>query len=225
MLDRIGIRASFNAGLRVTDDETMDVVEMVLGGGVNQEIVGMICNHGGRAIGLSGKDDRFMRGKKLDKVQAKDQAGAPILVDLGRVGEVSQVEVAVVEQLVSSGFIPVIAPIAVDDEGRSLNVNADTAAGAIASALRASKLMLMTDVEGVKSEDGTLLTSFTASEAETLIENGTISGGMIPKVRCALSAVANGVEQVHIVDGRRAHALLLEIFTDQGVGTLIRRQG
>jgi acetylglutamate kinase len=166
-----------------------------------------------------------MRARKLDKVQAKDQTGAPILVDLGRVGEVSHVEVAIIEQLIGSGFIPVIAPIAVDDEGHSLNVNADTAAGAIAASLRAAKLMLMTDVEGVKSKDGELLTSFTAAEAETLIADGTISGGMIPKVRCALDAVSGGVEQVHIVDGRRAHALLLEIFTDQGVGTLIRRKG
>jgi acetylglutamate kinase len=225
MLDRVGIRSSFNAGLRVTDDETMDVVEMVLGGGVNQEIVGMICNHGGRAVGLSGKDDRFMRARKLDKVEAKDQTGAPILVDLGRVGEVNHVDVSIVEQLMSSGFIPVIAPIAVDDEGHSLNVNADTAAGAIAGALRATKLMLMTDVEGVKTKSGELLTSFTAPEAEEMIGNGTITGGMIPKVRCALDAVGAGVDQVHIVDGRRAHALLLEIFTDRGVGTLIRRKG
>src|SRR6187399_1677552 len=165
MLERVGITSTFSSGLRITDDETMEMVEMVLGGGVNQEIVGMICNHGGRAIGLSGKDDRFMRARKLDKVQAKDQTGAPILVDLGRVGEVSNVEVAIVEQLIGSGFIPVIAPIAVDEEGHSLNVNADTAAGAIAASLRAAKLMLMTDVEGVKSKDGELLTSFTATEA------------------------------------------------------------
>lgn len=223
MLDRVGIRSSFSGGLRVTDDETMDVVEMVLGGGVNQEIVGLICQHGGRAVGLSGKDDRFMRAQKLEKVESKDETGAPILVDLGRVGEVTTVDKGIVEQLVNSGFIPVIAPIAVDDEGNSLNVNADTAAGAIAGSLRAAKLMLMTDVEGVKTNRGELLSSLNAPEAERLIADGTITGGMIPKVRCALDAVEAGVEQVHIVDGRKAHALLLEIFTHHGVGTEIHR--
>lgn len=225
MLDRVGIKSVFNAGLRVTDDETMDVVEMVLGGGVNQEIVGLICQHGGRAVGLSGRDDRFMRGKKLDKVMAKDPSGNDVEVDLGRVGEVESVEAGLVDQLISNGFIPVIAPIAVDQEGKSLNVNADTAAGSIAGVLRAAKLVLMTDVEGVKASDGRLLRSLDAPEAEQLIAEGVISGGMIPKVRCALDAVSLGVEKVHILDGRRLHAILLEIFTDEGVGTEIRRSG
>jgi len=223
MLDRVGIRSTFSGGLRVTDDATMDVVEMVLGGGVNQEIVGMICQHGGRAIGLSGKDDRFMRGKRLDKVAAKDAQGEPVLVDLGRVGEVEHVEAGIVENLISSGFIPVIAPIAVDPSGHSLNVNADTAAGSIASALNAAKLVLMTDVDGVKTANGERLSSLGSTEAEEMIESGVITGGMIPKVRCALDAVNGGVEKVHILDGRRLHALLLEIFTDSGVGTEIRR--
>ena len=223
MLDRVGIASTFSGGLRITDDATMDVVEMVLGGGVNQEIVGMICQHGGRAVGLSGKDDRFMRGRRLDKVAAKGEQGEPVMVDLGRVGEVSHVEAGIVENLISSGFIPVIAPIAVDKDGHSLNVNADTAAGSIASALGAAKLVLMTDVDGVKTAAGERLSSLGSTEAEEMIENGVITGGMIPKVRCALDAVNAGVEKVHIIDGRRSHALLLEIFTDSGVGTEIRR--
>ncbi len=223
MLDRVGIASTFSGGLRVTDDATMDVVEMVLGGGVNQEIVGMICQHGGRAVGLSGKDDRFMRGTRLEKVRAKDARGEPVLVDLGRVGEVSHVEAGILENLISSGFIPVIAPIAVDKDGHSLNVNADTAAGSIASALNAAKLVLMTDVDGVKTATGERLSSLGSAEAEELIAGNVITGGMIPKVRCALDAVNGGVEKVHIIDGRRLHALLLEIFTDLGVGTEIRR--
>lgn len=223
MLERVGISSTFSGGLRVTDDATMDVVEMVLGGGVNQEIVGMICQHGGRAVGLSGKDDRFMRGTRLEKVPAKDDQGETVMVDLGRVGEVSHVEAGIVENLISAGFIPVIAPIAVDKDGQSLNVNADTAAGSIASALNAAKLVLMTDVDGVKTATGERLSSLGSVEAEEMIQSGVISGGMIPKVRCALDAVNGGVEKVHIIDGRRLHALLLEIFTDSGVGTEIRR--
>jgi acetylglutamate kinase len=222
MLERVGIKSSFSGGLRVTDDATMDVVEMVLGGAVNQEIVGMICQHGGRAVGLSGKDDQFMRGKRQEPVKGKDAGGNEVMVDLGRVGEVANVDAKIIEQLISSGFIPVIAPIAVDRDGHSLNVNADTAAGAIAGTMNAAKLMLMTDVDGVKS-NGKLLSSLDAQEAERLIAEGVITGGMIPKVRCALDAVSAGVEKVHIIDGRRRHALLLEIFTDLGVGTEIHR--
>jgi acetylglutamate kinase len=225
MLERVGIKSVFTGGLRITDDETMELVEMVLGGGVNQEIVGLICKHGGRAIGLSGRDDRFLVARKLDRVAAKDDQGAPILVDLGRVGEIVHVETGVLEQMTASGFIPVVAPIGVDPEGVSLNVNADTAAGAIGGALRASKMLFMTDVQGVKTASGELLSSLEAPEAERLIAEGVITGGMIPKVRTALEAVQSGVEQVHIVDGRRRHALLLELFTDQGVGTEIRRAG
>ena len=223
MLERVGIKSVFNAGLRVTDDETMDVVEMVLGGAVNQELVGMICQHGGRAIGLSGRDDRFMRAKRHDRVPTKTPEGEDVLVDLGRVGEVDHVDSTIIEHLLASQFIPVVAPVAVDPQGQSLNVNADTAAGSLAGALRAAKLVLMTDVEGVKSKDGSMLRSLDAPEAERMIADGVITGGMIPKVRCALDAVSLGVEKVHILDGRRLHAILLEIFTDQGVGTEIRR--
>ena len=223
MLERVGINSTFSGGLRVTDDRTMEMVEMVLAGGVNQEIVGLICRHGGRAVGLSGMDDRFLLARRLERVPSKDEHGAPILVDLGRVGEVAHVETGVIDQLASSGFIPVIAPIAVDGDGISLNVNADTAAGAIGGALRATKMLLMTDVDGVKTKDGEVLSSLDAPEAERLIQEGVITGGMIPKVRCALDAVQSGVEQVHVIDGRRRHALLLEIFTDRGIGTEIRR--
>ncbi len=225
MLERVGIKSVFSGGLRVTDDATMDVVEMVLGGGVNQEIVGHICQHGGRAVGLSGKDDRFMRGRRHDKVAARDEQGNSILVDLGRVGEVVHVDATLLRQLIASGFIPVIAPIATDDEGKALNVNADIAAGHIAAALQAAKFVLMTDVEGVKGKDGQLIRSLDAQDAERLISGQVITGGMIPKVECALEAVNLGVDKVHIIDGRQRHALLLEIFTDQGVGTEIRRSG
>jgi acetylglutamate kinase len=210
MLDKLGITSSFSGGLRVTDEPTMDVVEMVLGGSVNQEIVGSICQHGGRGVGLSGKDDHFVRARCLSAA-------------LGRVGEIERVDPAVVAQLISSGFIPVIAPIAVDAEGKALNVNADTAAGRIAAALGAAKLVLMTDVEGVLDAGGALLPSLAAGEVEALIERQVVHGGMIPKLRCALESVESGVEKVHVIDGRRRHALLLEIFTDRGVGTEIHR--
>jgi acetylglutamate kinase len=223
MLERVGIRSTFSGGLRVTDDATMDVVEMVLGGSVNQELVGLICQQGGRAVGLSGKDDHFMRARRLDHVTGKDPGGAPVSVDLGRVGEVDHVDPTIVEELITNGFIPVIAPIAVDAEGKALNVNADTAAGRIAAALGAAKLVLMTDVEGVKDAGGKLISSLEATEAARLISEEIIIGGMIPKVRCALDAVDLGVEKVHVIDGRTRHALLLEIFTDHGVGTEIRR--
>jgi len=220
-LDRMGIQSNFSAGLRITDDETMSVVQMVLGGGVNQDIVGMICQQGGRAVGLSGQDDHFMLAERLDSVQAQDEAGNSVVVDLGRVGKIKDVRPDIVRDLIKNGFIPVIAPIAVDAHGNALNVNADTAAGYLAASLSAAKLMLMTDVEGVKDEQGELIRSLGAKQAGELVAQGTIRAGMIPKVQCALEAVAGGVEKVHIVDGRARHALLLEIFTDRGVGTEI----
>jgi acetylglutamate kinase len=222
-LERMGIQAVFSGGLRVTDEPTMEVVEMVLSGGVNSDLVGLICKQGGRAMGLSGRDDAFMRATRLDEVNAKDKSGAPVKVDLGRVGRIDHVDPGLVKNLISNGFIPVIAPIGVDRDGRPLNVNADTAAGRIAEALGAAKLILMTDVDGVKRSDGARLSSLAATEAERMIADGTIAGGMIPKVECALEAVKNGVEKVHIIDGRRLHAMLLEIFTDEGVGTEIQR--
>lgn len=221
-LDRLGIASRFQGGLRVTDDETMNVVEMVLGGGINQEIVSMICQHGGRAVGLSGKDDHFMHAERVAHVETKNANGDPVSIDLGRVGEVNRVNPALVERLITDGFVPVIAPIGTGDEGEALNVNADTAAAAIAGSLRAAKFVLMTDVDGVLDSTGTLIPSLRVDNIETLIGSGTITGGMIPKVRCAAAAVDAGVEKVHIIDGRRPHALLLEIFTDSGIGTEIQ---
>ena len=220
-LKRLGITSRFSGGLRVTDDETMDVVEMVLGGSINQDIVGNICKYGGRAVGLSGKDDQFMRAERAEAIKSTAADGSAVEVDLGRVGDITQVSSGLLERLVSEGFIPVIAPIAVGPSGEALNVNADTAAGAVAAALRAAKFVLMTDVEGVLDSKKQLLASLRAREIESLIAQGTIVDGMVPKVRCALDAVDCGVEKVHIIDGRRRHALLLEIFTDLGVGTEI----
>ncbi len=222
-LSRLGITSTFSGGLRVTDAETMRVVEMVLGGQINQGIVGLITQFGGRAVGISGKDDHFMTARRMEPVDAKDAAGRPVKVDLGFVGDVESVRPLIVEDLISGGYIPVVAPIGVDPEGNSLNVNADTAAGRIAAATKATKLVLMTDVDGVTDESGQRVGSLRARDVERLIESEVIHGGMIPKVRCALEAVDGGVEKVHILDGRRRHALLLEIFTDAGVGTEIHR--
>lgn len=221
-LERMGIPSKFASGLRVTDDETMNVVEMVLAGGVNSNIVGLICSQGGRAMGLSGRDDGFLTAMPMS-VDTSDEHGSKVRVDLGRVGAISSVNPKLVTELCGSGFIPVIAPIAVDAAGHALNVNADLAASAIAQALNAAKLVLMTDVAGVLDRDKRHLTSLGASEARDLINDSVIVGGMIPKVECALEAVHNGVEKVHIIDGRKRHALLLEIFTDLGVGTEIHR--
>ncbi len=215
MLAAMGVVSERIDGLRVTDERTMEVVEMVLGGKLNQEIVSLICQHGGRAVGLSGKDDGFMHGKKVAEMKTKKGA----LVDPGRVGEIDRVDPTIVNQLMSGGFIPVIAPIAVDDGGESLNVNADTVAGAIAAALKAEKLVLMTDIEGVKDRDKKLIPSLNAADVTRLRNEGVIEGGMIPKVQCALDAVQAGVGKAHVIDGRVEHAVLLEIFTDRGIGT------
>ncbi len=220
-LEKMGIQAQFSGGLRVTDDATMHVVEMVLSGSVNSDLVGLVCKHGGRAMGLSGRDDSFIRAVRMEEVTAKNDRGHDVQVDLGRVGRIEHVDSTLVKNLISNGFIPIIAPVAIARDGGALNVNADTCAGRIAESLGAAKLILMTDVEGVKTKDGKLLSSLGAQQAADLVADGTISGGMIPKVECALEAVAGGVEKVHIIDGRRLHALLLEIFTDRGVGTEI----
>jgi len=222
-LAKMGVDSTFVSGLRITDEETMDVVEMVLAGQINQEIVGLICMQGGRAVGLSGKDDTFIRARKMGEVRAKSERGADIMVDPGRVGEIIEILPDVVDQLVKAGFIPVISPIGVDREGHSLNINADTAAGKVAEALRAEKLILLTDVEAVRSGEGELIRSLTAPQAAQLIERGVIHSGMIPKVQCGLDALAGGVKKVHMLDGRMKHAVLLEIFTDQGIGTEISR--
>jgi acetylglutamate kinase len=194
---------------------------MVLAGGVNSDIVGLICKHGGRAMGLSGRDDSFLVASRLPEVETKDDQGAPTLVSLGRVGRIENVRPELVRNLISNGFVPVIAPIAIDRDGHALNVNADTAAGRISESLEAAKLILMTDVEGVQDRDHGQLSSLSAPDVDRMIREGVIVGGMIPKVQCALEAVSNGVEKAHIIDGRRRHALLLEIFTDRGVGTEI----
>jgi acetylglutamate kinase len=219
LLARLGIESARVEGQRVTDDATMEVVEMVLAGKINQEIVSLIGRHGGRAVGLSGADDGLIRAQKLAPV--KTRAGA--LVDPGRVGTVTTVRAEVVQSLVASGFIPVIAPLGIDRESRSLNINADTAAGAIAAAMHAEKLVLMTDSHGVRDGNGELIHSLTAEDSQRLRAEGVISGGMIPKVECALDALAGGVQKAHILDGREQHALLLEIFTDRGIGTQIVR--
>ena len=217
LLARMGVVSERIDGLRVTDEHTMEVVEMVLGGKINQEIVSLICKHGGRAVGLSGKDDGFLLAEKVAEMTTKKGN----LVDPGRVGRVMEVRPKAVRTLAAGGFIPVIAPVAVDAEGSSLNVNADTVAGAVAAALGARKLVLMTDIEGIRGRDGEVVSSISAAEIEALITEGVIEGGMIPKVRCGLDALEAGVSKVHVIDGRRRHACLLEIFTDQGIGTEI----
>ncbi len=222
-LDQMGIESTFSGGHRVTDDATMDVVEMVLGGQINSDIVGLVSEHGGRAVGLSGKDAQLMTAGRKAPISAAGQQGESLTVDLGRVGEIRTIRPALLQDLLERGYVPIVAPIAKSHSGEALNVNADTAASQIAIALGAAKLMLMTDVAGVKNDHGELVRSLGAQQARKLIDEGIIAGGMIPKVDCALAAVAGGVEKVHIIDGRTLHALLLEIFTHQGVGTEIQQ--
>jgi acetylglutamate kinase len=217
-LASMGVVSERIDGLRVTDERTMEVVEMVLSGRVNHGIVALINRNGGRAVGLNGHDDRCVRADKVHEMRTKTGR----MVDPGRVGAVKEVRPQVIQALLKQGVIPVIAPVAVDDEGRSLNVNADTVAGAVAAALDAEKLVLMTDIEGVKDASGALIPSLTAGDIERLKQEGVISGGMIPKVDCALDALRAGTSKVHIIDGRLRHAVLLEVFTDRGVGTEIR---
>ncbi|MEB2346720.1 MAG: acetylglutamate kinase [Deltaproteobacteria bacterium] len=213
LLERLGRTSTFVDGLRVTDDETMEVVEMVLGGTVNREIVELIQRGGGQALGLTGADGGLLRVRR----RLKDGR------DIGRVGEVVTVDPAVVEAVTEKGFIPVVAPIGVGEDGLTYNVNADEAAGALAQALRAEKLILLTDVEGVLDADGKLIRRLTREQAHEQIASGTIRGGMIPKVECCLAAVQGGVTRAHVIDGRLEHVVLLEIFTDRGVGTLLTR--
>ena len=214
----LGIAPRKVDGLRVTDERTMEVVEMVLGGRINKQIVSLIGRQGGRAVGVSGIDDGLFLSTKAPPVQTKSGP-----VDTGRVGEIREVRPQVLNALVAAGVIPVVAPLGIDGEGRSLNINADTAAGELAAALKAEKLVLMTDTQGVCDRDGKLLHSLTAPQIAQLRESEVISGGMIPKVECALAALAGGVSKVHVLDGRVQHAILLEIFTDRGIGTEIIR--
>ncbi|HXZ96570.1 MAG TPA: acetylglutamate kinase [Burkholderiales bacterium] len=219
LLKRVGKESEFVQGMRVTDRETMDVVEMVLGGQVNKQIVSLINRHGGRAIGLTGKDGDFIRARKL---KLRSKVNQEEWLDMGQVGEVVGVDPQIVTLLDSQDFIPVVAPIGVGDNGESYNINADLVAGKIAETLKAEKLILLTNTRGVLDKKGNVLTGLNAAKVKNLIEDGTISGGMLPKVNCALEAVRNGVKTCHIIDGRVEHALLLEILTDEGVGTLIR---
>jgi acetylglutamate kinase len=225
LLERLNIKANYVQGMRVTDGETMDVVEMVLVGTVNKDIVGLINHCGGKAVGLSGRDGDLVCAKKL-QVSAKGKPNtmeeAPSeLIDLGRVGQVTRINPEILQALDQADFIPVIAPVGVGEDGRAYNINADLVAGAVAGELKAAKLILLTDVEGVKDSNGSLMPSLKRRNLETLIAEETIVGGMIPKVRCCGEALDKGVAKTHIVDGRVEHAILLEIFTRQGVGTEI----
>lgn len=219
-LKRYGIVSEFVRGMRVTDSQTMAVVEMVLTGQVNREVVGYLNQHGGRAVGLSGKDGTLLLCEKMLQ-EVKGEDGSVELVDIGYVGNVVKVNQELIQTLELGKFIPVIAPVGVGERGESYNVNADLVAGRVAGALRAEKLMLLTDVEGVKDRSGTLIPSISLAEVPRLIDDETISGGMIPKVECCVDALKEGARKAHIVDGRVQHAVLLEIFTDVGVGTEI----
>ena len=222
LLKRIGKESHFVDGMRVTDSETMDVVEMVLGGLVNKEIVNNINRHGGCAVGLTGKDGDLIRARKLTITRQGPDLKAPEIIDIGHVGEVASIDRSIVETLTHGNFIPVIAPIGVGPDGQSYNINADLVAGKMAEVLHAEKLMLLTDTTGVLDRDGNLLTGLDARRVQSLIDDGTIHGGMLPKIACALDAVRGGVKAAHIIDGRIEHAVLVELFTDAGIGTLIR---
>ncbi|MEN8107848.1 MAG: acetylglutamate kinase [Pseudomonadota bacterium] len=222
LLEKIGKQSEFVDGMRVTDSETMDVVEMVLGGLVNKEIVNLIARHGGRAVGLTGKDGDLIRARKLIIKRDSPELDAPEIIDIGHVGEVASIDAGVVHMLVGGDFIPVIAPIGVGEDGHSYNINADLVAGRMAEVLAAEKLILLTNTGGLLDKQDKLLTGLSAADVDCLIEDGTIHGGMLPKIGCALSAVNSGVTAAHIIDGRVEHAVLVELFTDEGVGTLIR---
>jgi acetylglutamate kinase len=223
VLKAMGKESRFVQGMRVTDTETMDVVEMVLGGKVNKEIVGNINRHGGRAVGLSGKDGNLLTARKMAMTMTNPETLTPEIIDIGMVGEVEKVDPSIITALEEADFIPVIAPVGVGMNGETYNINADLVAGKIAGALRAEKLILLTDVEGVKSRDGHLISTIDISRIPDLINDGTISGGMIPKVNCCVEAIEQGVHKTHIIDGRMEHACLLEIFTDKGIGTAVGR--
>ncbi|MDG2140703.1 MAG: acetylglutamate kinase [Gammaproteobacteria bacterium] len=224
VLEQLSIESKFIDGLRVTDTQTMDVVEMVLGGLVNKEIVNLLNKHQGKAVGITGKDGKLIRAKKL-KLHREGQKLTDEIVDIGHVGEVVSINTQILEMIKNSDFIPVIAPIGTDDSGASYNINADSVAGEIAKVMGAEKLILLTNIEGVKDKKGVTLTGLSVQQASKLISNKTLQGGMLPKVGCALNAVREGVNSAHIIDGRIEHAVLLEIFTDQGIGTLITQKG
>ena len=222
LLEQIGKKSEFIEGMRVTDQETMDVVEMVLGGLVNKNIVTMINQQGGRAVGLTGKDGGLIRARKMEITRQTEGLDAPEIIDLGHVGEVSTIDPSVVAMLDNDDFIPVIAPIGVGEDGTSYNINADLVAGKLATVLGAEKLILLTNTSGILDKNDKLLTGLDAKQVDTYIADGTIHGGMLPKVNCALDAVKSGVKTAHIIDGRVEHAVLLELLTNEGVGTLIK---
>ena len=221
LLEKLNIHTEFVDGMRVTDSQTMDVVEMVLGGSVNKEIVASINRNGGKAIGVTGKDGQLIRARKLKVTRYSPDLNASEIIDIGHVGEVEQIDTEVLQVILGINFIPVIAPIGVDSQGNSYNINADLVAGKLAEVLQAEKLMLLTNVAGLLDKGGDILTGLTTAEVDSLIADGTISGGMLPKIGCALDAVKSGVASSHIIDGRVPHAVLLEIFTNEGIGTLI----
>ncbi len=222
LLKRIGKESQFVNGLRVTDSETMDVVEMVLGGLVNKDIVNVINRQGGSAIGLTGKDGYLIRARKLNVTRTTPDLQEPEIIDIGHVGEVASIDISVVTMLTRDHFIPVIAPIGVGEDGFAYNINADLVASKMAQVLNAEKLIILTNVTGLLDQQGNLLTGITSRQVQALIDEGTIHGGMLPKIHCALDAVRGGVKAAHIIDGRIEHAVLVELFTDEGIGTLIR---
>ncbi|NND67801.1 MAG: acetylglutamate kinase [Halioglobus sp.] len=221
LLEKLNIDTQFIEGMRVTDAQTMDVVEMVLGGSVNKEIVASINRNGGKAIGVTGKDGQLIRAKKLTVTRPGPELEVPEIIDIGHVGEVDQIDTGVLDVIQGSNFIPVIAPIGVGADGSTYNINADLVAGKLAQVMQAEKLMLLTNVAGLLDKQGDVLTGLTTQQVDDLIADGTISGGMLPKISCALDAVKSGVASSHIIDGRVPHAVLLETFTDDGIGTLI----
>jgi acetylglutamate kinase len=221
LLEKLNIKSEFVDGMRVTDAQTMDVVEMVLGGSVNKGIVASINRNGGKAIGVTGKDGQLIRARKLTINRHSPELDAPEIIDIGHVGEVEQIDTSVLDVILGSHFIPVIAPIGVGDDGATYNINADLVAGKLAQVMQAEKLMLLTNVAGLLDKKGEILTGLSTEQVDGLIDDGTISGGMLPKISCALDAVKSGVNSAHIIDGRVPHAVLLETFTDEGMGTLI----
>jgi acetylglutamate kinase len=221
LLEKLNIESRFVDGMRVTTSETMDVVEMVLGGLVNKDIVNLINQNGGKAIGLTGKDGQLLHARKLHVKKNSPELSKAEIIDIGHVGEVAHINTAVLDMLTDSDFIPVIAPIGVGDDGASYNINADLVAGKVAEVLKAEKLILLTNIAGLMDKEGKILTGLTTQQVDELIEDGTIYGGMLPKIQCALDAVHAGVNSAHIIDGRVAHSTMLELFTDEGVGTLI----
>ena len=223
VMDQMGLKSDFIQGMRVTDSATMDVVEMVLVGRVNKEIVGNINHHGGKAVGLSGKDGNLITARKMEMTTINPDSLTPEIIDIGMVGEVESIAPEIIGALEDNGFIPVIAPVGIGREGETYNINADLVAGKIAGALRAEKLILLTDIAGVQNKNGELLSTIDSKQVSSLIADGTLSGGMIPKATCCVDAINEGVTKTHIVDGRLEHACLLEIFTDTGIGTAIGR--